>query len=318
MGRNFNDRTTLRKAECEFDLKHLRYAVAAADHGSFRRAAEVRRIKQSTLSRSILQLERATSTPIFNRSRGGVVVSALGRDFIRMARVVLEQIDEFGSSALSPLRQGLLSVGFCTSLSAGGLRSNLLEFHRRFPQFRLSTLERRRSRLATKLQNGTLDIAISTGRLPTAKCKAQALWSERVLIALPEDHRLVDRDTIYWTDLRSETLLMSQYDPYREFEDLVTSKLVSYDDRPRIERHDVSQSILKSLVSMKLGLGLMLESDVGVLVPSIVFKELRDGTGAACVEFSAFWHEANENPALVQFLRLLKERYPILPRDDWR
>jgi DNA-binding transcriptional LysR family regulator len=301
-----------KKQNAKIDLKHLRCAVAAADHGSFRRAAEALRIEQSTLSRSILQLEHATSTTIFNRSPGGVVVSTLGSDFIRMARVVLEQIDEFGSSTFSPLRKGLLNVGFCTSLSAGGLRSNLLDFNRRFPQFRLSMLERRRSRLSTKLQNGTLDIVISTGRLPTAKCKAQALWSERVLIALPEDHRLVDRDVIYWTDLRSETLLMSQYDPYWEFEDLVTSKLVSYDDRPRIERHDVSRSILKSLISMKLGLGLMLESDVGVRVPSIVFKELRDGTGAARVEFSAFWREANENPALAQFLQLLKERYPVL------
>jgi DNA-binding transcriptional LysR family regulator len=301
-----------KKQNAKIDLKHLRCAVAAADHGSFRRAAEILNIEQSTLSRSILQLEHATSTTIFHRSPGGVVVSTLGSDFIRMARVVLEQIDEFGSPALSTLRKGLLSVGFCTSLSAGGLRSNLLDFHHRFPQFRLSMLERRRSRLTTKLQNGTLDIVISTGKLPTAKCKTQALWSERVLIALPEDHRLVDRDVVYWTDLRSETLLMSQYDPYWEFEDLVTSKLVSHDDRPRIERHDVSRSILKSLISMRLGLGLMLESDVGVRVPSIVFKELRDGTGAARVEFSAFWREANENPALAQFLRLLKERYPVL------
>ena len=301
-----------KKLHAKIDLKLLRCAVAAADHGSFRRAAEALNIEQSTLSRLILQLEHATSTTIFNRSPGGVVASTSGSDFIRMARVVLEQIDEFGSSAHSPSRKGLLSVGFCTSLSAGGLRSNLLDFHRRFPQFRLSMLERRRSRLSTKLQNGTLDIAISTGKLPAAKYQSHTLWSERVLIALPDDHRLVDRDVVYWTDLRSEILLMSQYDPYWEFEDLVTSKLVSYDDRPKIERHDVSRSILKSLISMKLGLGLMLESDVGVRVPSIVFKELRDGAGATRVEFSAFWRETNENPALAHFLQLLRERYPVL------
>jgi len=81
---------------------------------------------------------------------------------------------------------------------------------------------------------------------------------------------------------------MSQYYPYWEFEDLITSKLLSPEDRPNLERHDVSRSILKSLISMKLGLGLMLESDVGVRVPSIVFKELRDGAGPIRVEFPAF------------------------------
>src|SRR6185437_4588574 len=121
-----------------------------------------------------------------------------------------------------------------------------------------------------------------------------------------------NRDTIYWTDLRSETVLMSQYDPYWEFEDLVTSKLVSPDDRPKLERHDVSRSILKSLISMKLGLGLMLESDAGVRVPSIVFKELRDGTGPARVQFSAFWLDATPSSALTNFLSILQERYPPL------
>jgi DNA-binding transcriptional LysR family regulator len=225
-----------------------------------------------------------------------------------MAKGVLEQINEFDF----PKDSEVLRIGFCTSLSAGGLRTNLVEFHGRFPEFRLELLERRRSRLSTRLQNGTLDIIIATGKLPL-ECRQIALWSERVLIALPDSHRLSNRDIIYWTDLRSETLLMSQYDPYWEFEDLVTSKLVSPEDRPTLERHDVSRSILKSLISMKLGLGLMLESDIGVRVPSIVFRELRDGTGAARVEFSAFWQDSNKKPALMKFLQLLQERYAVLP-----
>jgi DNA-binding transcriptional LysR family regulator len=295
----------------KIDLKHLRYAVAAADHGSVRRAAETLSVRQSTLSRAVRQLEHATSIRIFERSTSGVVVSTLGSEFIQMARAVLEQINEFGQSAATQLRKERLRVGFCTSLSAGGLRASLLDFRNRSPQCQLLMLERRRSRLSMNLQNGTLDIVISTGRLPMA-CKTITLWSERVLIAVPEDHRLAAQDVIYWTDLRSETLLISQYDPYWEFEDLVTSKLLSYEDRPSIERHDVSRSILKSLISMKLGLGLMLESDVGARIPSIIFKELRDGTGPTRIEFSAFWWEGNRNPALVNFLKLLKQRYPSL------
>jgi DNA-binding transcriptional LysR family regulator len=228
-----------------------------------------------------------------------------------MARAVLEQINDFGLSIATRSLNEALRIGFCTSLSAGGLRASLLEFRKRFPEFGLEMLERRRSRLSMKLQNDTLDVIISTGKLPL-ECKTIALWSQRVLIALPEDHHLANRDTIYWTDLRSETVLMSQYDPYWEFEDLVTSKLVSPDDRPKLERHDVSRSILKSLISMKLGLGLMLESDAGVRVPSIVFKELRDGTGPARVQFSAFWQDSNNNSALAKFLQLLQERYPVL------
>lgn len=105
---------------------------------------------------------------------------------------------------------------------------------------------------------------------------------------------------------------MTQYDPYWELENLLTSKLIYSEERPRVERHDVSRSILKSLISMNFGLGLMLESDAGVKVPSIVFKELKDGTGSATVTFSAYWRQENDNAALSNFIQLLKQRYQPL------
>ena len=56
-----------------FSIRQLRYAIAAADHGSFYRAARALDIEQSTLSRSILKLEGSIGMPIFERSRSGVI-----------------------------------------------------------------------------------------------------------------------------------------------------------------------------------------------------------------------------------------------------
>jgi DNA-binding transcriptional LysR family regulator len=136
------------------------------------------------------------------------------------------------------------------------------------------------------------------------------LWSERVLVVLPHDHSLAARETIYWTDLRGEMVLLSHYDPGQEFEYLLVSKLVSPEDRPRIERHDVSRGIIKSLVGMKAGISFVLESDIGANFAGLVYRELRDGTGAIRFDYSAYWQADNENPALDAFLKLLSERYP--------
>jgi DNA-binding transcriptional LysR family regulator len=302
-----------KKRNVRIEVKQLRCAVAGADCGSFRRAAELLNIEQSSLSRSIYDLEKELSATIFFRSPGGAVVSPAGRSIVRRAKFILDQIDEFGASIHAQSLDDALSVGFCTSLSTGSLRTNLADYRRQFPATKLTMIERSRSQLSTKLQNGSLDIVITTGTLPLAGLwKTQRLWTERILIALPIDHHLAKRPVIRWTDLRSETLLISQYDPYWEFEELVASKLVSREDRPRIERHDVSRTILKSLVGMKLGVGLMLESDIGIAGPCTVFKELRDGLGSARIEFSAFWREANDSPALAKFLNILRERYPLV------
>jgi Bacterial regulatory helix-turn-helix protein, lysR family len=68
------------------DIRQLRYAIAAADHGSFYRAARVLEIEQSTLSRAILKLERSIGMPIFQRSRAGVTMTLAGNAFIRGAK----------------------------------------------------------------------------------------------------------------------------------------------------------------------------------------------------------------------------------------
>lgn len=296
------------------DLQQLRFAVAAADCGSIRQAAELLSIRHSILSRSIRQLEHLIGVVIFERSGGGVKPTPAGRSVLWMARLILEQVDVLVATAKSNGRGevGRLSIGFCTSISAGNLRTTLTEYKNRFPRIELATVERSRARLATALRNGTVDILIVTGEVPLPDNNVRPLWSERILVSLAENHPLAARSVIYWTDLRNETVLLSQHDPGRELADLLISKLVSPEGRPRIERHDVSRGIIKSLISMKLGISLVLESDVGASFAGLVYREVRDGTGSTRFDFAAHWRTDNDNPALEGFLKLLAERYPSL------
>jgi DNA-binding transcriptional LysR family regulator len=304
--------TPLRRGAAKVVLQHLHYAVAAADHGSFRRAAEALLLQQPTLSRCIRQLEETIGMIVFDRSSGGVRVTPAGHGFLRNARSILEQMDALVINATSAGRgeAGRLAMGFYTSLSAGNFRATLMDFKQRFPQVELGMVERSRARLITALRNGALDIAVVTGDAPLQDNHTLSLWSERTLVALPEGHSLADRDAIYWTDLRSETVLLSHYDPGREFEDLLMSKLVFPGDRPKVERHDVSRGIIKSLVSAGFGVSLVTESDIGASFAGLIYRELRDGTGPSRIGYSAHWMADNDNPALASFLKLLGERYP--------
>lgn len=294
-------------------LPQLRCAVVAADEGSFRRAAEVLLVRQSTLSRGIRQLEHLIGISIFDRSSGGVTATTSGRGFLRHARSILEQIDSLITTADRTSRgeAGQLSIGFRASLSAGNLRATLLDFRQRIPSVELGLIEMSQTRLLmTALRTGMIDIAIITGEALQSNGVTLPLWSERILLALAESHSLAAQETIYWTDLRGETLLLSQLEQGRELEDILISKLVSSEGRPRIERHDVSGDTIKSLVSLGFGIGLVTESDMGTNFSRLIYRELRDGTGPSRIGYSAHWRAENDNPALASFLALLRERYP--------
>jgi DNA-binding transcriptional LysR family regulator len=172
-------------------------------------------------------------------------------------------------------------------------------------------IESSRARLTTALRNGAIDVAIVTGETPLLDSKIMSLWSERIVVAVPEGHRLADGETIYWTDLKGETLLLSRHDPGPEIQDLLVAKLTTPEDRPKLVRHDVTGESIKNLVGAGFGVSLMTEASLGGHSAGLTCREIRDGTGSTRIGYSANWREDNDNPDLANFLRLLGERYPL-------
>jgi hypothetical protein len=145
---------SFRKPSPAFSLQNLRYALAAADYGSFRRAAEALLLRQSTLSRCVRQLEESIGMAVFERSSGGVRATQAGRQFLRSARLIFEQVEALAARTQSTGRgeAGRLAVGFYTSLAAGNLRATLIDVSQRFPRLELEMFESSRVRLVRRYE----------------------------------------------------------------------------------------------------------------------------------------------------------------------
>ncbi|MBZ9726325.1 LysR family transcriptional regulator [Mesorhizobium sp. CO1-1-11] len=296
------------------ELRHLRYAVAAEHYGSFRRAAEALGVKQSSLSRRIQQMEDRLGVAIFERSNSGVRLTAAGTDILRTSRHLVDGLDDMMTSAKAVGRgeAGRLAIGFYTSLSAGNLRASLMEYARRFAQVQIRTVEGARASLFAGLQHGALDVAIVTGEPTGRDGGAMALWGERIMVALPENHPLAASEIVYWTDLRSETVLLSHRDPGPELRDILVAKLASPGVQPKIVGKDVSRESTMSLVGMGFGVSLICEAGIGANYAGVVYRDVQDGNGSSRISYAAYWQRNNDNPALAHFLKLLEERYPSL------
>jgi DNA-binding transcriptional LysR family regulator len=171
--------------------------------------------------------------------------------------------------------------------------------------------ESSRKRLATALRNGGVDIAIVPGAAPLTESTVLALWSQRILVAIPEGHPLADRQAVYG----NETVLLSRRDPGPELHDLLIAKTASPVDRPKIVRHDVSRGSLMSLVGAGFGITLLTEASAGAIIAGLVYRGVREGAEPARIGYSAHWREDNQNPALASFLKVLGERYPLPAAD---
>jgi DNA-binding transcriptional LysR family regulator len=75
------------------ELRHLRYFMAVADAGTFTHAAERMFIAQPTLSQQIRRLEEMVGTPLLQRRREGVRLTAAGAVLLQESRAILSLLD---------------------------------------------------------------------------------------------------------------------------------------------------------------------------------------------------------------------------------
>ena len=74
------------------NLQHLYYALEVERTGSITQAAENLYMGQPNLSRAIRELEASLGMPVFHRSPRGIAPTDKGRQFLRRARSIVEQI----------------------------------------------------------------------------------------------------------------------------------------------------------------------------------------------------------------------------------
>ncbi|MGC4252189.1 MAG: LysR family transcriptional regulator [Sphingobium sp.] len=296
-----------------FDIRHLRYAVAAADHGSFYRAARALDVEQSTLSRAILKLERVAGGKIFNRTRSGVTLTIAGAQFIRSARPMVASADRMVTTmrAAGQGRAGGLSIGHNNAVSAGNLRAAILGWGDAHPEVELDGVEADREALMAGLNTGAIDIAILVGDAPCDGFRHEMFWSERVMAALPAGHSLADHDPLHWTDLRHERFLLPATDPGPDIHDMLIGRLSVAGLQPDIRMHHVSREGILSILGGGLALSIICEGGTGACYPNVVYRQVHGEQGTALISYSGYWREDNANPALRRFLAFVRDHHAL-------
>lgn len=296
-----------------FDVRQLRYAIAAADHGSFYRAARALDIEQSTLSRSILKLEHAVGTLIFLRSRAGVSLTPAGKEFILGARPLVADLEKLATMmrSVGQGHAGGLRLGHYHSISAGNLRATLTNWRDAHPDVRVEYVEANRSKLLADLNTGDIDVAVMMGARGHPGFRCKQFWSERMFVALTDSHPLSARDVVLWSDLASERFLLPAADPGPEIRDLLLRRLSTFGIQPDIGVAQSSRETILCTLSGSSSVSIVCEGATGARYPEVVYRPMHGEQGPALTSYSGYWRSDNQNPALRRFLEFISQRYAL-------
>jgi DNA-binding transcriptional LysR family regulator len=147
----------------DFDLRLLRHARALAEEGSFARAARSQHLTQPALTRSIQELERRTGIKLFDRNKGGVEPTDLGRVFLVHARDVLGRAEALDRE-IATMRgsgTGSLVVGSGTFPTASFMAEGLAAFLRENPEIGVRVVNDNWAALVAALRRRELDFVVA-------------------------------------------------------------------------------------------------------------------------------------------------------------
>ncbi len=285
-------------------LRQLRYFVASADYGSFRKAAAALSIQESSISRRIRDLEDDLGASLFQRSHGGVRLTVAGQEFMPSARHALRQID-IGVTRVASIgraEEGVLNVGIFSSLASGFLFDLLGGFGRQHPKVRVHLVDGDPAEHVAAVRNLDLDVAFVTGAGPWDGCETEQLWFEHVFVVLPEGHPLAAKAALAWSDIARERFIVSDAPPGPEIHDYLVAHLSDLGRHTDIEFQKVGRDNLLSLVALGRGLTLTSEATIGAQFRGIVYRQL----AGEVLPFSVVWSARNDNPASRRLLSMAR------------
>lgn len=144
------------------------------------------------------------------------------------------------------------------------------KFQARYPKVELEIQEDTTQSLASRLEEGTLDVAIMSTCQKSPALKAQLLAKEPLFVLLANQHPLVERKKISWSDLKSEKFLLLH--EVHCLSAQICKLLAAHDLQPELALRGAQLTTIAHMVATGLG--------VSVVPQMMVEHDLPDGCSA--------------------------------------
>lgn len=227
--------------------------LAAADTGSFSRAAEALCYTPSGVSQLVTALERELQLPLLHRSKKGVTLTEAGRTMLPVIREFLSQEDLIHQMAASinGLLVGSVTIASYSSVAAHWLAGVIRDFQKQYPQVQIKLMEGIRQEICTWLNNRTADLAFLSYHDPMPYDWVP-LAEDPMLVVLPPDHPAA-RDASYPVQAcQNEALIM----PALGRDEDVAALLEQYHLTPQIAFSTVETFTVMAMVEQGLGISI--------------------------------------------------------------
>ena len=235
------------------EMSQLTYFKAVAQYGSFTKAADALHVTQSALSRSIGALEQDVGFPVFERKGNHIYLTIDGQALLTATIEALNLLSSAvdASRARAGLEHGAVRIGIAESVF---LKNIVRQFLWEYPTVHIFCKILSEGQIQRSLEEGEINFAVTRERPVGPKIQWEEIFSDRMMVRFPPNHPLIERDSVYLTELSEDHFIISNVGYDMQSEIVALCHLAGF--HPHITYEGCGEDLAGLLVDD--GLGIML------------------------------------------------------------
>ncbi|MGK9126632.1 LysR family transcriptional regulator [Olivibacter sp. SA151] len=192
------------------EIRHLRLIKAIVEEGSITRAMGVLHLSQSALSYQLKEAELQIGTQVFYRRNKKLILTPVGRKLYATAEKVLRELDVADAEIKKMVNGevGVIKISTECYTSYHWLPAVLKKFKGEFPNVDIEIVFEATHRPIEKLNDGVLDIAITSNPEQVEMIEFVPLFMDEMLVVVSNKHPWCDRDFVTAEDFQDVSLII--------------------------------------------------------------------------------------------------------------
>jgi len=288
-------------------LRHLSYFKIVAEERHFGRAAKRLGISQPPLSQQIKVLESNLGARLFERSRSGVSLTAIGHQILPAVERLLSEGESLESIVMEARlgRTARISIGAIGFTMSELLPSILKTARSQMENLSVYIREYDSNEALIALEKENIDVAFLRAEESTGNLKIVPLVREKLVLALPRGHPLSKQDCINLGTLAREPMVLCPRDISPFYFDRILTICRGQGLSPKIDFEARSITSQLAFVACGTAVGLVPESMKSNENAAVQFLPVEGDTNI--VTSAIAWNENNQNPAVREFTDMVCE-----------
>lgn len=245
--------------------------VKTVEYGSFTKAAEILNYSQSGISRMIHDLEMEWNVTLLERGRAGASLTSDGMKLLPYADNVCREYEKLQAQVeeLNGLNSGLIRIGTFSSVASQWLPNIIKEFQEDYPNIDYELLLGDYREIEEWILDGRVDCGFL--RLPAhAELETLFLEQDRLMVVLPEGHRLAECDKIPVNALAEEPFMLLEKGSSAEVSEIFERCAIT----PKVHFTTWDDYAIMAMVESGLGISILPELILRRIPYHIVVREL--------------------------------------------